>query len=80
MALVAKGNRLTRRVVLGARFFYQKKFVVKEKKTFLKDAAFVAKYNVRLILGFDFHENSIYEFRLRNDSKCDNLRISVAPF
>ena len=32
---------------------------------FSKNATFVAKYNVRLILGFNFDKKSIYEFRLK---------------
>ena len=38
---------------------------MKEGKTFLKIVNFVEKHNVRLILSFDFHEKSIYEFRLK---------------
>ena len=34
---------------------------------------FVAKHNVRIILGFDFDEKSIYEFRLKN--KTVNMTI-----
>ena len=28
----------------------------------------MAKYNVRLILGFEFDQKSIYEFRLKNEA------------
>ena len=28
----------------------------------------VAKYDVRLVLGLDFNEKSIYEFRLKNET------------
>ena len=67
MALVAKGNKLMIRAVLGARFFVPETIHNQRKKNFLKNATFVAKHDVRLILGFDFDEKSIYEFRLKNE-------------
>ena len=65
MALVAKGNRLTLRAAPGARFFLPKTIYNERRKNFLKNMTFIAKYNVRLILSFDFDEKSIYEFRLK---------------
>ena len=57
MALVAKGNKLMMRVVPRARFFVPGTIYNQRKINFLKNATFVAKYDVRLILGFDFEEN-----------------------
>ena len=57
MALVAKGNKLMMRAVPGARFFVPVTIYNKRRINFLKNATFVAKYNVRLILGFDFDKN-----------------------
>ena len=34
----------------------------------MKEGAFAVKYNVRLILGFDFDEKWIYEFRLKDET------------
>ena len=45
---------------------YQKKIYNERRQNFLQNATFVAKRNVRLILGLDFKEKSIYEFRLKN--------------
>ena len=53
---------------------------MKEDKTFLKKATFVAKYNVRLILGFDFDEKSIYEFRLKNETVSMTIWDFLLPF
>ena len=50
------------------RFFVPEKIYNERRQNFLKNATFVAKYNVRLILGFDFDEKSIYEFRLKNET------------
>ena len=66
MALVAKGNKLMMRVVPGATFFVPGTIYNQRTINFLKNGAFVAKHNVKLILGFDFDEKSIYEFRLEN--------------
>ena len=67
MALVAKGNRLTIRVVPGTRFFVPEKMYNERRQNVLKNASFVAKHDVRLILGFDFDEKSIYEFKLKKE-------------
>ena len=56
------------RVVLGTRFFILEKICNERRQNFLKYATFVAKYNVRLILGYDFDELLIYEFRLKNET------------
>ena len=68
MALVAKGNRLIIRAVPGTRFFAPETIYNERRQNFLKNVTFVAKYDVRLILGFDFDEKSIYEFRLKNET------------
>ena len=67
VALVAKGNKLMMRSAPGARFFVPETIYNQRRINFLKNATFVAKYNVRLILGFDFDEKSIYEFRLEHE-------------
>ena len=68
MVLTAKGNRLTIRMVPGTRFFVSEKIYNKTRQNLFKNTTFVAKYNVQLILGFDFDEKSIYEFRLKNET------------
>ena len=68
MALVAKGNKLLMRAVPGARSFVPETIYNQRRKNFLKNATFVAKHDIRLILGFDFDEKSIYEFRLQNEA------------
>ena len=80
VALVAKGNKLMMRAVPGARFFVPETIYNKRRINFLKNATFVAKYNVRLILGFDFDKKSICEFRLENEAV--NMRICnfLLPF
>ena len=55
------------RAVPGARFFVPETIYNQRRINFLKNTTFVAKYNVRLILGFDFDEKSIYEFRLEHE-------------
>ena len=65
MALVGKGNRLTIRAAPGTRFFVPETIYNERRKNLFKNVTFIAKYNVRLILGFDFDEKSIYEFRLK---------------
>ena len=67
VALVAKGNKLTMRAVSGTRFFVPETIYNQRRINFLKTATLVGKYDVRLILGFDFNEKSIYEFRLENE-------------
>ena len=57
MALVAKGNRLTIRAVPGTIFFAPETKQNERRQNFLKNVTFVAKYKVRLILGFDFDKN-----------------------
>ena len=49
----------------GTRFFVPETIYNERRKNLLKNVTFTAKYNVRLILGFDFDEESIYEFRLK---------------
>ena len=66
--MVAKGNKVIVRTVLGARFFVPETIYNQRRINFLRNATFVAKYNVRLILDFDFDEKSIYEFRLENEA------------
>ena len=48
--------------------FRTKKKYNERRQNFLRNATFVAKYDVRLILDFDFEEKSIYEFRLKNET------------
>ena len=68
VALVAKGNKLMMRAVPGARLFVPETIYNQRKINLLKNVTFVAKYDVRLILGFNFDEKSIYEFRLENET------------
>ena len=68
LALVPKGHKLMMRAVPGARFFVPETIYNQKRINFLKNATFVAKYDVRLILGFDFDEKSIYEFSLKNEA------------
>ena len=68
MALVAKGNKLTTRAVPSTRFFVPKTIYNERRTIFLKNTTFVAKFNVRLLLGLDFDEKSIYELRLTNET------------
>ena len=62
VALIIKGNRLTIRAVPDTRFFVPEKIYNERRRNFLKNATFVAKYNVRLILGFDFE----FDFEFMN--------------
>ena len=73
VTLVAKGNRLTIRAALGTRFFVSKIRYNVRRQNVLKKAAFVAKHYVRLIVGFDFDEKIINEFRIKN--KTVNMTI-----
>ena len=68
VTLVAEGNRLTIKAVLSTRFFVPEKIYNKIRQNVLKNATFVAKYDVRLFLGFHFDEKSIYKFRLKNET------------
>ena len=68
VTLVAKGNKLVMRVVPGARFFVSQTIYNQRRINFLKNSTFVAKHDVRLILGFDFDEKQICEFMLENES------------
>ena len=68
VALVAKGDRLTIRVVPSTRFFVPEKIYNERRQNFFKNVMFVTKHDVRLILGFDFDKKSIYEFRLKNET------------
>ena len=56
------------RAIPGARFFVPETIYNHKRINFLKNATFVAKHDERLILGFDFNEKSIYEFRLENEA------------
>ena len=47
------------RAVPGARFFVPETIYNQRRRNFLKNVTFVAKYNVRLILRFDFDEKSM---------------------
>ena len=55
-------------MVPGTRFFVLVTIYNERRTNFLKNAAFVAKYDVRLVLGPDFDEKSICEFRLKNET------------
>ena len=68
VALVAKGNKLMMRAVPGARLFVPETIYNQRKINLLKNVTFVAKYDERLILGFNLDEKSIYEFRLENET------------
>ena len=68
MALVTKSNRLTIKAVPGTRYFVPGKICNKRRQNFFKNATFAVRYDVRLILGFDFDEKLIYEFRLKNET------------
>ena len=57
--MVTKRNKLTIRVVPGARFFVPETIYNERRTNFLKNA------DVRLVLGLDFDEKLIYEFRLK---------------
>ena len=67
VALVTK-DKLTMRVVPGTRFFLPKTMYNERRTNLFKNATFIAKYNVRLILGFDFNEKSTYEFKLKKQT------------
>ena len=71
--MVAKGDRLTVTAVPGTRLFVPEKIYDEGKQNFFKNIIFVAKHNVRLILGFNFDKKSICEFRLKN--KTINMTI-----
>ena len=68
MPLVSKGNKLIMRAVPSARIFVPETIYYQRRINFLKNAIFTAKRNARLILGFAFNENLIYEFRLESKS------------
>ena len=48
-------------------FLYHKQYN-QRRINFLKNSTFVAKHDVRLILGFDFDEKQICEFMLENEA------------
>ena len=50
------------RAAPGARYFEPEGIYNERRRNVLKNATFVAKSHVRLILGLDFDEKSIYEF------------------
>ena len=52
-------------MVLSTRFFVPETIYNEGRIKFLKNVTVVAKYNERLIVGFDFDEKPIYEFRLK---------------
>ena len=68
MALVGKGNKLIIRAVPGARFFVPEAIYNQRRIKLPKNETFASNHNGRLILGFDFGEKLIYEFRLENKS------------
>ena len=80
MALVAKGNKVMIRVVSCCRFFVPETIYNQSRIKFLKNATFEAKYNVRLILVFDFNEKSIYEFKLENEAENMTIWDFLLPF
>ena len=51
-----------------ARLFVPETIYSERRTKFLKNSTFVAKYNVRLVLGLDFDQKSINEFRLNNET------------
>ena len=55
-------------VVPGTRFFVPEGIYNERRQKFLKNATFLAKYGVRFILGLDFDEKSVYEYRLKNET------------
>ena len=78
--MVAKVNKLTIRAVPGTRFFVPEKIYNEKRQNFFKNATFVAKYDVGLILGFDFDEKSIYESRLKNETVSLTIWDFSLPF
>ena len=80
MALVAKGNKLMIRAVRGARFFVPETIYNQRRINVLKNVTFVAKHDVRLILGFGFDEKSIDEFRLENEAANMTIWDFSLPF
>ena len=80
MALVAKGNKLMMKAVPDARFFVPETIYNQRRKNSLKNATFVAKHSVRLILGFDFDEKLIYEFKLENEAVNITIWDFLLPF
>ena len=50
------------------------------RQNFLKNSTFVAKHDVRLILGFHFDEKSIYEFKLKNGTANMTIWDFSLPF
>ena len=80
MTLVAKGNRLTIRAAPGTRFFVSKIRYNVRRQNVLKKATFVAKHYVRLIVGFDFDEKIINEFRIKNKTVNMTIWDFLPPF
>ena len=80
VTLVAKGNRLTIRAALGTRFFVSKIRYNVRRQNVLKKATFVAKHYVRLIVGFDFDEKIINEFRIKNKTVNMTIWDFLPPF
>ena len=60
VALVAKGKKLTIRAFPGASFFAPETIYNERRIYFWKNATFVAKYDVRLVLGFDLKKNNLW--------------------
>ena len=56
------------RAIPGTRFFVPEGIYNERRQNFLQSWTFIAKYDARLILGTDFDEKSIYEFRLKNEA------------
>ena len=80
MALVAKGNKLIIRAVPGNRFFVPETIYHEKRTNFLKNVTLVAKYDIMLVLGLDFDEKSIYEFRLKNETVNMTIWDFLLPF
>ena len=80
MTLVAKGNRLTIRAAPSTRFFVPKIRYNVRRQNVLKKATFVAKHYVRLIVGFDFDEKIINEFRIKNKTVNMTIWDFLPPF
>ena len=77
LKLINEPNKVTYRYIITetknffepeTRFFESETIYNERRQNFLKNRTFVVKYKVRLILGFDFDEKSIYEFRLKNET------------
>ena len=68
MAQVVKVNKLMMRAVPGASFLVPQTIYNQTRINILKNETFLVKHNVRLNLGFNFDEKSVYKFRLENEA------------